>query len=786
MSKKKGKKKVIVNQAEEVKSVITDEEGFTVLQPTTSGKAKLDQVKVRRSKISDAANKIVEEAYADDNKDTFDLKPISKLLDTLEEFVKAGKYGKAYFTEKGDIIKDFCNFYDDMELYDIVNGDAKMATGIAKKLLSICKSYYEYDEKQRTIMSDSRYDHLLSVFKAYGGTEPNPIIPKGAKNLKKTDITYPTLHNNMNKAYRFAESDSIPEGVKEKDSVEGFLRRVMKAINATPETEFAIECSPKIDGVSVNGTVHDDMLINPQTRGDTDASVAVMGMSGLQIASDFKAETDFGIQYEAFVTKEDKDKAAEYLGLNQPYVSCRHAAAGITHRLSTMEDDDLLQYLSLYPIASEGLEGTYEERIDYIQNFGIVPKDMPKRKVFTGNFNKLMKKIEGYFEDMEDIRDDLSFAIDGIVLTVVDDNSQSVLGRDGRTNKFQIALKFDPASAIATVRGITLDSGKKGYRTVQVQLNHPVYIDGVRYDHVPVLSAGIFNELNLREGTQVNVHRSGDVIPEISVVEEGNGKKIKLPDTCPCCGKRLVIRNKKLYCQNPECIDNIVGRFVHLFEQLGMDGYADSICTTLVKDLKCNTVQRIFQITDRSFEVHGVTKTAALEQLPKKLKDAVSKKKDYEVLGAIGLPGVGPQKAKILIKNLPNHKIGSDIHAYTTPELRAACIAAVGEDQADELYESMSNYLFAINWAELYPYIGKFTTDFSKKTRVGHTGGDLSAETEKLIEDLGYELVDGKSFDILITRSMGSSSGKMEAAKKRNNPIFLEDDFVKQYKDKVA
>jgi hypothetical protein len=26
----------------------------------------------------------------------------------------------------------------------------------------------------------------------------------------------------------------------------------------------------------------------------------------------------------------------------------------------------------------------------------------------------------------------------------------------------------------------------------------------------------------------------------------------------------------------------------------------------------------------------------------------------------------------------------------------------------------------------------------------------------------------------------------MEAAKKRNNPIFLEDDFVKQYKDKVA
>lgn len=777
MSKKnkKTKKIVVQNQAEEV--VARDNDGFIPLRPTTEGAKKLAEIKMRKSKVSAEPPYVPGEIPAEPVK-LYDPKPMSEMLDTLENLVKAGKYGKGIEELNSETLGEFINELEARK-DDLDAEISKKIYGMARKMLSIAKSYYEYDPKSRNLISDKTYDGLLALYLATGATEPMGIIPKGLKNQQKTDITYPTLHNNVDKAYIIHEYDSIPEGVKETDSVESFLKRVFKELDISPSDKLAIEMSPKIDGVSVNGTVYKQMLANPQTRGDEDASISIKGMNGMQLTNGFEAENTFGIQFEAFVTKEDAAKASEYLGLNQAYVSCRHAAAGIIHRLSTEEDGNLLEFISLYPIASEGLDGIYEERIDYLQNFGIMPKDMPKRKIVKGNLYSLIDEVDEYYKKLIKIRDDLSFAIDGVVITVVKDEYQEVLGRAGRTNKFQLALKFDPATAIATVRGITLDSGSKGFRTIQVVLDHPVYLDGVKYDHVPVLSAGIFEELGLRTGSKVSVHRVGDVIPSISVVDSGYGSKIKLPERCPSCNRLLTIRHKKLYCRNPECTDNLIGLFTHFFEEMGLEGYNDAFSEMLVKKMKCTSLGSVIRLDDRCFEYSGTTSTMT-KGFADKLKEAIGKHRDYEVLGALGLPGVGPAKAKILLEQLKNVP-HSEIFEEPGPQLRAACVAAVGEEQAESLYGYMIGPVFGYAWHAIEPYIKNVTTDFSKIKRVGHTGGALSKRTLDIIRANGFEVTDGKAFDMLITSSMSRSSGKMDAAKKKNVPIFLEDDFCEQY-----
>ena len=379
---------------------------------------------------------------------------------------------------------------------------------------------------------------------------------RNAKASHEDDRTRCRPHNNMDKAYITREGQRVPVGVKETDSLEAFLIRTYKALGLSSESTLALELSPKIDGVSVNGTIVDDMLTDPQTRGDENQSVAVMGLNGLEVACNFKAEEEFGIQYEAFVTEEDRIAASDYLGLEKPYVSCRHAAAGIIHRLSTMEDDGLLKFISLYPIATANLDGTYAERMDYIQNFGIIPDDMPKRKVVEGNMHQLLEYTETYYRDLGSNRDELSFMIDGMVVTVYDDDFQNIIGRDGRTNKFQLAVKFDPATAKSQVDWVDLDCGRKGYRTIQVHLKYPVFLDGVRYDHVPVPSVPIFDDLNLRYDSYVTIHRVGDVIPSITVDFPVKHTKIRLPMECPKCGKKLTIRDGKLFCEDPRCEGN--------------------------------------------------------------------------------------------------------------------------------------------------------------------------------------------------------------------------------------
>lgn len=730
---------------------------YVVLKPTSKGKAKIDKQK----------------------KDVNYGSPIETTLDILEEYVRAGKYTKALNSINHAILNEFIEDFNTANLEDPAN---KKLIKLMRRFLSIGKSFYEYDLKQQEIVDNITYDGLMSRYLATGAIEPYGIVPKGEKNIKKIGIRYPSLHNNMDKAYAILGTDPIPEGVKESDCIEAFLKRAYIELEMGVNDQLTVELSPKLDGVSVNGTIIEHNFVDPQTRGDDDESVAVSGMSGMVVSPDFSSESQFGIQYEAFVTDENRIKASEYLKLERPYVSCRHAAAGIVHRLYTEQDPNLMKMLCLYPIAAAELEGTYLERTDYIQNFGIVPRDMIPRKVFKAKLTKLLEIITNYYHSMENIRENLSFAIDGIVITIADDEAQEILGRNGRTNKYQIALKFDPATAKAVVKGISLDSGKKGYRTIQIELEHPVFLDGVRYDHVPALSAGLYKELYLRVGSEVSIHRVGDVIPAITVIKHGDGKKLDLPTTCPSCGKPLIIHNKKLYCGNFECPDNIIGNFTDFFAKMGLTGYSDSFSEVLVKKLGCKHLGDVLHLTDSDFTDRGVT-LAISKGFADKLKEAIADKRDYEVLGAIGLPGVGPQKAKILLQdiNLLREVDPRTSKAAKTQLLYETCKRAVGPEQAHLLECYLVGPTFAPSWMAIAPLIKKVTENFEAVTKVGHTGGKLSPETMALCDKLGFEVVDGSSFDILITSSLGRESTKITKAKKKGAPIFLEEDFISQY-----
>ena len=770
MSKKKNKKKTSGFDLGKYEfSSIRDDEGFIVLQPTAAGKKSLSEITRRKSKVAGkAANTVTVE---EPERKEYDPTKMSEMLDAIEDFVRDGKYGKAVANADSVLMEEFI---ENFRKVDPETELGKKMYGMMRKLLSIGKSFYEYDDKDREILSNDTYDGLLSTYLASGMKEPVGIVPKGSKKLSKVAIKYPLLHNNMDKCYAVHEGDHIPDGVKESGTVEKFLTRVYKTLDLTPSTKLKLEISPKIDGVSVNGTIKSDLLVDPQTRGDEDESIAVTGMNGMPVTNGFEADSEFGIQYEAFVTDEDRAKASEYLKLEKPYVSNRHAAAGIIHRLSTMEDDNLLEFLSLYPIATEDLDGTYEERMDYIQNFGIVPDDMIKRQIIKGDMEDLIDEIGELYEKLAKKREKLDYSIDGMIITVLNDEYQEAIGRDGRTNKFQIALKFDPATAEAVVEGIYLDRGKKGYRTIQVQFEHPVFLDGVRYDHVPVLSLNLFEQMNLRVGSIVSVHRVGDVIPSIKVIKEGKGKLIETPSKCPDCGEPFTIKNKKLYCEDLLCPGNIVGRFTGFFEKIGLEGYSESFAEVLINQLGCKTLADVIHLTKESMKEAGID-SELMFKFPKRLKETIQSKHDYEIIAAMGIPDVGPAKAKLLLKNTPLKKLA---RIRFSDSVRLAM--AVMKTNNLHVVTYLNNKDFTDEIQAIID-VGYIESDNFDRVKVGHTGGALSDRVIELCKKLDYEIIDDRSFDILITSSMESTSGKMERAKKMGLPIYTEDSFIEQY-----
>ena len=570
---------------------------------------------------------------------------------------------------------------------------------------------------------------------------------------------YPNLAINMDKCYILHPNDALPEGVKETDSVEAWLKRCYKALGLNHADELSIVAMPKLDGVALRGEVDtNNCLNNPLLRGDEKKSILVKGLNHIRLTDEKPiSDTPFGCQFEVFVTYEDAEKASQYLKLEKPYVSPRHAASGMINRLCVNPDDNLVPFLSFYPINTEDLEGTYVDRLNLIDRFGNV--DVVKTRVYKGTLDLLLTKIERRFRKLNDKRNELPYAIDGLVLSIADDAQQETIGRSGRTNKWQIALKFDPASAVGEVKGIDLSSGKKGFRTIQIVLKEPVAIDGVRYDHVPALSADIFEKYDLAEGDLIRIHRVGDVIPSISIEERKGGKKIELPKKCPVCGEDMIWEAKKLKCVNTGCKANRAGALLTILTACRIKNIGDveamklteagidilSIVEISVDCGICSNANSDSVVLD-DFKSAGYSKDAVRE-LHDNVIYAINDMWDYEFIGNCGIPGIGPETAKKLFQE-GRYLNMADPYIY-------ACSVIAEMDCKKSTPEHFANL-----------------------KSVGHTGGMPSKETQKFIRKLGWELVDGKKFDYLIVPGYEHESTKTKVAKDKGIEMFTEEDFV--------
>ena len=353
----------------------------------------------------------------------------------------------------------------------------------------------------------------------------------------------------------------------------------------------------------------------------------------------------------------------------------------------------------------------------------------------------------------------------------------------------QCSKIIDPATAEAEIDHVYLDSGTKGYRTIQIQLKHPVFLDEVRYDHIPVLSKDLFDKLGLREDSVITVHRVGDVIPAISLKTEGKGKVLQAPTRC-MCGFQLKTRNGKLYCDNPYCRMNQVGRMVGFFIGIGLDDYNEAFANTILdtfnsvtldEEVRYHDLFSLFRYNADVMRKAGL-KTKTYTEFQTLLRAAIAKTPDYQVLGSLGISDLGPARAKQILKFYKGDwdQFTQDVISYNN----AGVIQALGWN----IGSKVTDYLNANKWIgkdmqELKEHMETFSSTKDYDLRIGHTGFTPSQALRDFCEQRNMELVDGKSFDILIADSLNSASGKMQVARKKNLPIFTESLFLKQYED---
>lgn len=179
--------------------------------------------------------------------------------------------------------------------------------------------------------------------------------------------------------------------------------------------------------------------------------------------------------------------------------------------------------------------------------------------------------------EIEKIRPDLDYEIDGLVLKVDRLALWQELGVvGGREPRYAVAYKFAPDIATTRLESIEINVGRTGALNPYALLE-PVEIAGVIVKLATLHNFEDIARKDLRVGDMVLVKRAGDVIPQVigPVTDQrtGSEKRFRVPSKCPFCGTPVERPEDEvaIYCPNTSCPARIFWGLVHFVSQGAMD-----------------------------------------------------------------------------------------------------------------------------------------------------------------------------------------------------------------------
>jgi DNA ligase (NAD+) len=163
-----------------------------------------------------------------------------------------------------------------------------------------------------------------------------------------------------------------------------------------------------------------------------------------------------------------------------------------------------------------------------------------------------------YYETIRELRHQLPFDIDGVVIKVDSFAVQDALGFVARNPRWATAAKFPPEQATTVIEDIAVSVGRTGAITPYAVMK-PVRVGGVTITNATLHNESEVHRKDVRVGDTVIVQRAGDVIPEVvgPVLDKrpAGAKPFKMPKNCPVCGEEAAKPEGEvvLRCVNPIC-----------------------------------------------------------------------------------------------------------------------------------------------------------------------------------------------------------------------------------------
>ncbi len=445
-------------------------------------------------------------------------------------------------------------------------------TEIQRLRAEIARHNELYHRRGAPELTDSDFDALERRLRELESTHPD--LAEGDSPLDRpgsdTDARFPSAPHS--RPMLSLQNSYDP------DEVAAFVQRVRGGLGRD-DVLFTVE--PKIDGVAVVLRFRDGELVQGLTRGDGERGDVItsnlttfreiparLADPGADVPDSVTAWEVRGEAYLGLARFAELNAEREAEGL-EPLANPRNATAGT---LKTLDRDEVarrglsLFCYQLFPLDDEDAPATDVFDIHRTELKAIEALGLP-----VNPFLREASDVDGlraHLDELEAMRTDLDYQIDGAVIKVDRREWQVALASTAKAPRWGLAYKFAAEEAETLLLEVTLQVGRTGVITPVAELE-PVALAGTTVSRATLHNWEEIERKDIRVGDRVVVVKGGDIIPKVVKVlveqRRGNEQAVPRPEHCPVCGEasHQEVEEVAVRCVNPLCPAVLAGRLRH-------------------------------------------------------------------------------------------------------------------------------------------------------------------------------------------------------------------------------
>jgi DNA ligase (NAD+) len=335
------------------------------------------------------------------------------------------------------------------------------------------------------------------------------------------------------------------------DELFAWENRNLKLLPANTKLDYF--CELKLDGLAISLIYENGKFVRGVTRGDGSigeditSNLRMIDTMPLVLSAPYPKKIE--VRGEVIMKKEILDILNEKNKKQGKalFANSRNAAAGSLRQL----DPNIMKERKLdffaYEIAQ--IKGSdFEKNIlehskkhEFLKKLGFTVEEHFR-------FYSNIKDVPYFIEEIKNIREDLAFGIDGVVININNTKIFEKLGVVGKDPRGIIAYKFPAEKATTIVKDISISVGRTGVLTPLAHFDKTL-VSGSVVSKATLHNMDQIQRLGIKIGDTVVIEKAGDVIPSVVEVlkkmRTGKEKDFKMPKYCPVCGGVVERRDVK-------------------------------------------------------------------------------------------------------------------------------------------------------------------------------------------------------------------------------------------------